>query len=203
MVLNANPRTLVQLVAQALATPSVPSWQLAAAAAGPKPNSVARSDPALVAATINAASLALLNASSIPLRGVVCAIAIGRVHDTHELLADPSDSERGALDGGGIFAFLISGARVGSDAGDIENTSGSGTQAELVWTSWGAGGGLPFDEDELRRATVLAKAGALCVWGHIKEAVARLVLGPEKVEMPKLKREVKETVLDDAKMEIS
>lgn len=126
------------------------------------------------------------------------------MRESGALIVDPAENERDKLDGGGVFAFLISGTRVGTTAQDIQSAViGEGVQAEVVWTNWGATGGKTFDEDELRRATELARAGALNIWGHMKDAVSRLVLGPEVFERTGLKREENEVALDDTKMEFS
>ncbi|KAI5124821.1 hypothetical protein M0805_005451 [Coniferiporia weirii] len=192
MILTNNPRTLVQLVAQALASahPSMPRGY--GSPGSPPP----RASPALVAAVINASSLALLNSASIPLRGVVCSAAVGRVRSTHTLLADPGEDELAALDGSGAFAFLVSGGKAGSGAAQAH------VHAELVWSGWSA---APFDEGELTRATELARAGALCVWERMKEAVGRAAHGSASAEIsaPKTKEVDAIEVLDDAAMEIS
>ncbi|EJD01467.1 uncharacterized protein FOMMEDRAFT_69260, partial [Fomitiporia mediterranea MF3/22] len=114
MILTNNPRTLVQLVAQSL-TPSTTTTSNRSGQLGSVNSKSFRTSPALVAAHINAASLALLNASSIPLRGVVCAASVGRVRrnpdndsDSALLVVDPSEDELHSLDGIGAFAFLIS-----------------------------------------------------------------------------------------------
>ncbi|KLO09331.1 hypothetical protein SCHPADRAFT_800156, partial [Schizopora paradoxa] len=102
IILTANPRTLIQLVAQSL----TPSPQVVRSGK----SSAVRSNPSLAAALINASSLALLNASSFPMQGVVCAASIGRVRDLRTLVADPSDEELQTLEGAGVFAFIFSDA---------------------------------------------------------------------------------------------
>ncbi|THG96802.1 hypothetical protein EW145_g7715 [Phellinidium pouzarii] len=172
VILTNSPRTLVQLVAQAL-TPVCTST-----------GSLFRANPAFFAALINASSLALLNAASVPMRGVVCAAAVGRLQNSGALLADPAEEERSALDGGGAFAFLVSGAKAG---GDVPQP-----RAELVWSSWSA---APFYEDELARATELARVGAVRVWEHMREGIARVLHRPTEANMPTfIKKE-----LDDEK----
>ncbi|KAK0476703.1 exosome component Rrp46 [Armillaria novae-zelandiae] len=61
LLLTQNPRTLVQLVVQALSLPPK-AWQ-----------------DGLTAAMINASTLAFLNAASIPMKGIVCAVTVGRL----------------------------------------------------------------------------------------------------------------------------
>ncbi|KIY51528.1 hypothetical protein FISHEDRAFT_10768, partial [Fistulina hepatica ATCC 64428] len=65
LILTQNPRTLVQLVVQVLS----PIQQSDA-------SHVAKYTDVLCAAMINASSLALLNAASVPMCGVVCAVPI-------------------------------------------------------------------------------------------------------------------------------
>ncbi|KAL5530019.1 RRP46 [Sanghuangporus sanghuang] len=184
MILMTNPRTLVQLVALALTPTSIPPPRHAnlysslddSAKGRRKMNaSILRTSPALVAALINASSLALLNAASVPLRGVVCACSVGRVRSTSTsfsgpnesvLIVDPSSNELSSLDGAGTFAFLI--------AGDTSSTGEQRLKAELVWSHWNA---TPFDEDELARATELAHAGSLRVRDHMRGAIEQALSG--------------------------
>ncbi|KAL5507846.1 RRP46 [Sanghuangporus vaninii] len=220
MILTTNPRTLVQLVALALTPTPVPPPRHAnlysslddSAKRRRKMNaSITRTSPALVAALINASSLALLNAASVPLRGVVCACSVGRVRssststsdpDESLLIVDPTPTEHSSLDGAGTFAFLI--------AGDTSSTGEQRLQAKLVWSHWNA---TPFDEDELARATDLARAGSLRVREHMRGAIER-ALSPltgsrsninindsTSRDMKDVKVK-KEEDLDDAKMEI-
>ncbi|PAV21173.1 exosome component Rrp46 [Pyrrhoderma noxium] len=185
LILTNNPRTLVQVVVQSLSTVHTAHVNRTA---GPL-----RSGPSLIAATINAASLALLNASSIPLCGVVCAIAIGRVRSTGELFVDPSEEELRFLDGSGTFAFLVSGKKV--------EDRGSKGDAELVFSNWSA---APFGEEELGRVIELARAGALRVRDHFKEVIALDVLGGvQEDEDMGAGSEAKQELVDDEKMEIS
>ncbi|PCH35154.1 hypothetical protein WOLCODRAFT_59370, partial [Wolfiporia cocos MD-104 SS10] len=91
LFLAHHPRSLVQLVAQAICSNGARagSWR-----------------STLIAALINASCAALLNAASVPMRGVVCAVAVGRRGDT--LLLDPAEEEFSDLLGSGCFAFLFS-----------------------------------------------------------------------------------------------
>ncbi|KAG6828297.1 hypothetical protein H0H92_008457 [Tricholoma furcatifolium] len=161
LILANNPRTLVQIVAQAL----VPSGS------GSGSGSVKNANTnALTAALVNASTLALLNAGSIPMRGVVCAVAVGRKKDG-ALVVDP-DGTDGELDGDGCFAFMFT--RDGSDH-----------QAQCVWTNWKQRSG---DESVLKAARELAEGAAGHVYGAIHASVEdigkvepRLVLPPSKV----------------------
>jgi exosome complex component RRP46 len=67
---------------------------------------------------VNAASLALLNAASIPMRGVVCATAVG-ITAAGEPVLDPADGECVRA---GCFAFFFS---------EVEAPEG-----EVVWADW-------------------------------------------------------------------
>ncbi|KDQ54217.1 hypothetical protein JAAARDRAFT_135749 [Jaapia argillacea MUCL 33604] len=160
LILSQNPRTLVQLVVQSLT-----------------PTPTLRYHPALVASIINASTLALLNAGSIPMRGVVCAVAVGRFRlsptrtsraiptggNSLVLIVDPSESEASSLEGGGCFAFLF-----GAGFGDYDSSLGI-PGCEVVWTNWHST--TPFNEDELARARELARVGAKDVWRAIKDSV--------------------------------
>jgi exosome complex component RRP46 len=140
IILTQNPRTLVQLVVQSL-TPSV------------------NFGDALIAAMINASMLALMNAGSIPMRGVVCAVPIGRTGTNSSagpiLVLDPSDDEFPSLKGGGCFAFLFGAGQEGG--------------SEVVWSNWKST--APFDEQDLIRTRDLARGGAEKVWKEMKEGV--------------------------------
>ncbi|KAJ7162900.1 exosome component Rrp46 [Mycena filopes] len=135
LILSQNPRTLIQLVIQALS-----------------PRTIAKSQDALVAAMINASTLALLNAGSIPMKGVVCAVAVGRIKSV--LVVDPDEEEEGAVDASGCFAFSF-----GDGADD----------ARCVWTNWKSA--RSFDERELAQAKLLASTAARLVWLHIQKIV--------------------------------
>lgn len=100
------------------------------------------STPSLTASLINAGSLALLHGSSIPLNGVVIAVAIGvsSKEGVRELLSDPEDSEVEHLVGGGVFAFIYS------------NGYFDQQQASVAWSSWEG----QCQPDELLAAELLA-----------------------------------------------
>lgn len=126
-----------------------------------------------VAACVNAGTAALVSAGSVPMRGVVCAIAVGRLKGTGALVVDPSEEEE--LDATGCFAFMF------ADSAGGEKTSGSESipGCECVWTDWkslDAGGG-GFQEEELVRATEMARMGAEMVWREMKDSVRLMGLG--------------------------
>ncbi|KAJ7505861.1 exosome component Rrp46 [Mycena galericulata] len=137
LILSQNPRTLIQLVVQALSSPR------------------SKSQDALVAAMINASTLALLNAGSIPMKGVVCAVAVGRIKSG--LIVDPGDDEEADLDASGCFAFLF-----GNGVDD----------ARCVWTNWKSSSGT-FNEAELTKCKLIAAGATKEVWLHIQKVFQR------------------------------
>lgn len=158
-ILGQHPRTLIQLVVQALSQPS----------------------QALVAAEINACSLALVNGGSIPMRGVVCAVAVGlRKKDGHrtEFILDPVEESK--LDGVGCFAFLFG---IGPAL-----AQGGLPPSELLWSNFRTSGGsiVSLDASELAQATSLARKGATEVWLCMKKSLGGSLSddgGDSKMEM--------------------
>lgn len=157
LVLTQTPRTLIQLVVQALEP--IPSHP----------------DPSLTAAFINASSLALLRASSFPMLGVVCAAAVGRVKECHldteskldRFLLDPSEREAQQCDAIGCVAVMfkardISSAQTGTEGMDEDSEA---LEGETVWSSL-QGISLQSDYDALLR---LAKAGARSVYNAMRD----------------------------------
>ncbi|KZT70004.1 ribosomal protein S5 domain 2-like protein [Daedalea quercina L-15889] len=197
LLLSQHPRALVQIVGQALCGTD----------SGSGMGSVGRGwNASLIASLVNASSAALINASSVPMRGVVCAVAIGRLPTESgvELILDPSEAEIPRLTGGGCFAFLFSAV--------LASTSSSAPDAppcSLLWTNYTTN--TPFDEAELKRAKELAEDGAREVWKTLKESVGTLdashvsTMRKTKKE-PQAMEEVSHTEdadgSDDAKMEI-
>ena len=143
IILTQNPRTLVQLVVQAL----IPAEKFYSP---------------LVASIINASTLALMNAGSIPMQGIVCAVSVGRfrssIMPTSTLILDPSDDELSSLRGIGCFAFLFGAGRTGG--------------SEIVWSNWQSS--TSFSEEELINARDLARGGAEQVWTSMKKSVERM-----------------------------
>ncbi|KAK7042217.1 exosome component Rrp46 [Favolaschia claudopus] len=146
LILSQNPRTLIQLVIQALSPTRSPSHDT------------------LVASMINASTIALLNAGSIPMKGVVCAVSIGRRNSS--LIVDPGDEELAALDASGCFAFAF-----GNGAED----------ARCVWTNWKSS--VSFNEKELAECKRLALIAAQSVWRRIGEVFEGEGSGDEEDEM--------------------
>ncbi|RXW20870.1 hypothetical protein EST38_g4986 [Candolleomyces aberdarensis] len=140
LILTKNPRTLIQLVIQTLSPSPTPRWT-----------------DGLLAAMINASSLALLNAGSIPMRGVVCAIAVGRTRNG-DLVVDPDEKTAGEVTQGGCFAFMV------ADGAGLESNS------TTVWTNWRSQELGTFDEDELIEAREVARESIKEVYATMKSS---------------------------------
>lgn len=142
LILNKNPRTLIQLVIQTLSPifSSGPKWM-----------------DGLLAAMINASTLALLNAGSVPMRGVVCAIAVGKT-EAGELLVDPEDNKTASLVQGGCFAFMI------ADGIGIQSNSTS------VWTNWRTLQGGTFTEADVAKAREVARDAIGKIYATMKSS---------------------------------
>lgn len=179
ILLSRYPRTLIQLVVQSL-TPSISS----------------RFHPSLIAAFINVSTLTLLNAGSIPMRGVICAVSVGRLRSSASatsssaLVLDLSERELSLADAYGCFAFMFSAELTGSPTSDAIPPHG------IVWSNWQSTAG-GFDEDDVMRAKELAGVGAQKVWIAMKESLGakanKTVSHPVAQEHPRI---------DDAQMEI-
>ena len=189
IILSRNPRTLIQLVVQSLT-----------------PSPTERFSPSLVAASINAASLALLNAGSVPMTGVVCATAVTCLHPATEdatsaLVLDPSEAECHTGTASGCFAYLFT-----TETNESQESPAI-PGARLVWTNWRANNGI-FDEEELTRARGLGLAGAESVWRAIKQSVPQMDGLPPLPPSGLLPAEVDDDIKasdgesDDAKIEI-
>ncbi|ESK86128.1 exosome component 5 [Moniliophthora roreri MCA 2997] len=178
LILTQNPRTLIQLVVQTLIP--APKWK-----------------DGLFASIINASTLSLLNSGSVPMKGVICAVALGRLGELRYVV-DPSDEEVEKMDGGGCFAFMFS---------DVLGSSESDTGSTCVWSnwrSWGAKGG--FDEQEIIQTRELAREAAKDVWERMKKLVQDTEHPPLKAFLaPQSKKDKVKAASDeddDAKMEI-
>ena len=115
---------------------------------------------------INASSLALLNSGSIYMRGVVAAVAIGRLPDG-TLVVDPDEEEEKSMGGGGCFAFMF-----GDGLLDKPNS-------DCVWSGWKSRSGT-YDERELFSARELAKVTALDVYLAMKKSIdSRISYNPD------------------------
>ncbi|KZP17086.1 ribosomal protein S5 domain 2-like protein [Athelia psychrophila] len=174
LLLTANPRSLLQLVLQSL-SPGVSGTEKSA-------------DPRLVAAMVNASTLALLNAGSVPMQGVVCAVAVGLLSPSPPssssssssaqspsapasvLVLDPSDAELRNLQGSGCFAFMFSASAARAPA--TSQATDEVLPCEPVFSSWQASP-APFSAEELFSARALARAGAATVWAAMKDSIGR------------------------------
>jgi len=200
IILSHSPRALIQLVIQSL-TPSLAEGF----------------SPSLIAACINASSLALLNAGSIPMISVVCAVAIARLRSSTEeddasplaLVLDPSEAELLETGSCGCFAFSFATEISGSQ--QLQDSPAG----RMVWANWHAKDGL-FDEGEFARAQALSLAGAESVWRAVKLSVPQMDGSPPLPPPGPLSADVMENVAqsdvniktsdqedsDDAKVEI-
>lgn len=156
LFLSYHPRTLVQIVGQALSSNS-------------SGNTGRVWNASLVASLLNACSAALINASSIPMKGIVCAVAVGRLStgpgEEAMLVLDPSDEELSHCLGIGCFAFFFS-----STLSPTPPLSGDIPPSSLLWTNYTSS--TPFNESELTAARELASEGCREVWKKMKESLA-------------------------------
>ncbi|GLB37879.1 putative 3' exoribonuclease family, domain 1 [Lyophyllum shimeji] len=157
------PRTLVQLVVQILSAGGQGKREGAGAGAGV-------GEMGVMAAAVNASTLALLNAASVPMRGVVCAVAVGLLHgargrEEDGLVVDP-DERDGPLDAEGCFAYMYT------------RDAGGDVHAKCVWTDWRATGGpgemYEAGAEVLQRAREAGERGAREVYEAVYASVERM-----------------------------
>ncbi|THH30603.1 hypothetical protein EUX98_g3574 [Antrodiella citrinella] len=199
ILLSQHPRTLIQIVGQAFSGNE----------SGSGMGSVGRGwNTSLIATLINATTTSLLSAGSIPMKGVVCAVAVGRFPrgetNTIRLALDPSESELASLTGSGCFAFLFT-----TLSDNATSPPTDGPSCALIWSNYGSSSGTSFDQEELATAKQLAEVGATAVWHRLKQSVADLESSVTtsipvhiKKEKEKALRESVPTEIDDEKMEI-
>ncbi|CAL1698844.1 unnamed protein product [Somion occarium] len=198
LLLSQHPRTLIQLVAQALCGSETGSGT---GSAGRGWNS------SLIATLINATTAALVNASSVPMKGTVCAVAVGTIGEpsTNDriFVVDPSEVELPSLTSSGCFAFMFS-STLPPQSGSLKSVV---PPSSLIWTNFGSVNGTPFDENDLTHATKLGARAAAEIWLCMKESLATIEKKPTSVSQApgeSKKAAVKvETESDDEKMEIS
>lgn len=146
LLLTRHPRTLIQLVVQPLSPSLVGS-----------PKVVPSLHPGIAAASINASSLALMNAS-VPMKGVVCAITVART-GSEDLILSPNTDELASSTASGCFAFIFTAAELSTDRLHVSE----------VWSNWQSSRG--FDVTDIFGARELAKQGARHIWELMKESV--------------------------------
>lgn len=171
LILTKSPRTMVQLVVQSLASPRSALWK-----------------HTLMAAMINASTLAFLQAGSVLMQGVITAVAVGRLPNG-TLVLDPSEEEEKTLQGGGSFAFMFS-----------EDAGAQKSRVDCVWSNWKATNG--YSPNELFAARECAKAGATTVHESIRRNTEALGEATEirfPISQPKERAEGSD---DEEKMEI-
>jgi len=127
------------------------------------------------------------------MRGVVSAVAIGRLLDG-TLVIDPDEDDEKVLGGGGCFAFMfVDGGEVGVDKAN----------SDCVWSNWKSvvGG---YDENELFSAREMARASALDVYFAMKKSIDGLCSRDDIPPPPSLNKveTMVEDVSDDDRMEI-
>ncbi|KAH0830105.1 ribosomal protein S5 domain 2-type protein [Lanmaoa asiatica] len=151
-ILAQHPRTLVQVVVQALSQSASSSWRVHT------PSSQTSTDvDVLLAAEINACSLALLNAGSIPMRGVVCAIAVAQPTSANHPQLVVEGGVISNSDYTGCFAFLF-----GVDQTSMGSTDASGPvpPSKMIWTNCRASPGNAISATALAEAEKVALQGA-------------------------------------------
>jgi len=172
LLLTRHPRTLIQLAIQPLSPSLVGS-----------PNGVPPLHPGITAASINASSLALMNAS-VSMKGVVCAVAVARA-SPEQLILNPTTDQLATSTASGCFAFIFTAAE----------SPNNRLHASEVWSNWQAP--LGFDVGEMVVARGLAQQGARHVWELMKESI-----GTAGASTPDIMAGVTDRQPDEEKMEI-
>ncbi|KAG6375749.1 exosome component Rrp46 [Boletus reticuloceps] len=158
-ILAQHPRTLIQVVVQALSPLS--------STRSPDANVDTGEVDVLLAAEINACSLALLNAGSIPMRGVVCAIAVSQPNATSPPRVVTTSGGPNHAEYTGCFAFLFGIDRAHTSMGGT-GASGPIPPSKLIWTNYRARPGNTFSATALEEAENVALEGAAEVWMKMK-----------------------------------
>lgn len=189
LLLAQNPRTLVQIVIQTL----IP------------PNPRAKWHDGITASMINASTLALMNAGSVAMKGIVCAVCVGRSlppTGSPVYIVDPSDDELLSLNGSGCFAFLYADGVVGDESPSPASV--------CVWANWRSPAQSGFNEKEVVETKELARRASRDVWSRMKECV-REMENPMDKGLSGIQLQVRDLAMDvesdlkedeDAKMEI-
>ena len=176
LLLTRHPRTLIQLAIQPLSPSLVGS-----------PKGVPSLHPGIAAASINASSLALMNAS-VSMKGVVCAVAVAR-GSPEQLILNPATDQLETSTASGCFAFIFTAAESPNDRMHVSE----------VWSNWQSS--LGFDVAELVVARDLAQQGARHVWELMKESVGTVRANTSDIETGVTDRQPEDGG-DEDKMEI-
>jgi len=140
LILTTSPRTLIQLVIQSLV-----------------PQTRRTFSPTLRAACVNAAMLAVLNASSVPMRAIVCAVAVRcqqsqvQGQRVKKWVLNPSVDGEGSE---GSFVFMF---------------GGDDSEEETIWTDWTTTNG---DSALLNEAREVARKGSREIYKSIKASIS-------------------------------
>lgn len=179
LLLTRHPRTLIQVVVQPL-SPSLVGF----------PKTIPSLHPGIAAASINAASLALMNAS-VTMKGVVCAVAVART-SSEGLVLNPTADQLASATGLGCFAFIFTAAALSNDRLHVSE----------VWSNWQSSVG--FDITEMFGARELAQQGARRIWEFMKESVGSV--GVRRFDDVEVKADITDRLSEDGgnedKMEI-
>jgi len=173
LLLTRHPRTLIQLAIQSL-SPSLPKGAPSL-------------HPGIAAASINASSLALMNAS-VSMKGVACAVAVARA-SSEQLILNPTTDQLEASTASGCFAFIFTAAESPNNRLDVSE----------VWSNWRSS--LGFDVEEMVVARDLAQQGARDVWELMKESVGSVGVSTLDIDTGVTDRQA-EGGGDEDKMEI-
>ncbi|KAF8437653.1 hypothetical protein L210DRAFT_2339209 [Boletus edulis BED1] len=165
-ILAQHPRTLIQVVVQALSPLSSTPSRMRTDANVDTGEADVEVD-LLLAAQINACSLALLNAGSIPMRGVVCAIAVSQPNATSPPRVVTTSGGPSHAEYTGCFAFLFGVDRAHTSMGGT-GASGPIPPSKSIWTNYRARPGNTFSATALEEAENVALEGAAEVWMKIK-----------------------------------
>lgn len=98
------------------------------------------------------------------MRGVVCAVPVGRVKKGSVISVEVDVADDVVLEGGGCFAFLFGFALSGP-------IKGNAPPCEDVWSTYSARPGSSFDQAELVRAREVAREAAAEVWQCVKNSI--------------------------------
>lgn len=96
--------------------------------------------------------------ASVPMKGVVCAVAAART-SSEEFILNPTADQLVSSTGSGCFAFIFTAAELSNDRLHVSE----------VWSNWQSS--LGFDVAEMFGARELAQQGAGHIWELMKESI--------------------------------